>query len=826
MANINSLNSSSSVNSIYGNRNIFTGLASGMDTEGMIENAVSGIKTKIESLQKQSTTLTWKQDAYRSIIDKLANFSNKYTSYASDTNLSSQSFFNSAATMTPNGKYADKVSASGKTSSDIQILGIRQLATAATYRTKGLGGTATADGNPMISAGMVDLGVTQPLSKVSGSLTIKYGTRSFELNFDELDTYDNSQDFAEAIQKKLAGINLTNSSGETVTADTMVDVTLKSGNIVFSDKQAAGNSVYISSATGKIKDTLGIDASKKPDTLNVSGNTLVDKNATKGEYLSGKEMQVTLDGITKTINLPEYKEGESTAESFVNGIQEQLDKAFGKDRITVSDSNTTDGEAKMSLRFTTQQGSTMSISSEQGNALGLNGKNAYSYTDNNAKLGDILKNIDSYEKIKANGEGKLVKVNNEVYYADDSGNRVGKDKDGNWWRVDDDGAYLHEFKINGKSVGNFSRNTAMETVINSINNSEAGVSVSYSKTTNEYLFTAKESGSNGRINFDKGLEELFGKVEENSDNFQAGTDAIFSMTVNGRTYESVSRSSNSFEIDGMTLNLKGTFGEYDKDTGKVNQGAEGYEAISFTSGTDTDKIVDAVKSMVNDYNEMIKEVKNAYSTLPAYKDSKYTKYEPLTEEEAAGLTDTELKNYEEKAKQGILFGDSNLSALYNGLRNIMTSSTSDYNLNEIGLSTSYSNGLSTISLDESKLRAAIDSNPDKVKSLFTRSKENGSATDGIMANMKKTLDTYAKTTGDKGVLINLAGSVKAPASLNSNSLNTQINSIQKQIDKWTDKYTDRVDYYTRQFTKLEQLIAEMNSQSSALMGLMGGSAGY
>ena len=36
----------------------------------------------------------------------------------------------------------------------------------------------------------------------------------------------------------------------------------------------------------------------------------------------------------------------------------------------------------------------------------------------------------------------------------------------------------------------------------------------------------------------------------------------------------------------------------------------------------------------------------------------------------------------------------------------------------------------------------------------------------------------------------------------------------------------QIDRYTTQFSRLEQLIAEMNSQSSAMMGLMGGSSGY
>ena len=40
MASISSLSGSSSANSIYGSRNVISGLASGLDTETLIENAV------------------------------------------------------------------------------------------------------------------------------------------------------------------------------------------------------------------------------------------------------------------------------------------------------------------------------------------------------------------------------------------------------------------------------------------------------------------------------------------------------------------------------------------------------------------------------------------------------------------------------------------------------------------------------------------------------------------------------------------------------------------------------------------------------------------
>ena len=82
--------------SIYGNRNVISGLASGMDTESMIENAVSAYKNKITALTQKRTKTEWKQSAYQSMISKMSSFLTKYTSYRSANNLMSSSFFDSA----------------------------------------------------------------------------------------------------------------------------------------------------------------------------------------------------------------------------------------------------------------------------------------------------------------------------------------------------------------------------------------------------------------------------------------------------------------------------------------------------------------------------------------------------------------------------------------------------------------------------------------------------------------------------------------------------------------------------------------------------------
>ena len=131
MASINGVSSSNSLSSLMNSANMISGLASGLDTESMIEGLVKSYQTKISQLNQKVTKTEWKQDAYRRIIQQMVGFSNKYTSYMSSTNLSSPSFFNNARVVEPKGKYADKVTASGRTDNDVVLNSVSQLATAA-----------------------------------------------------------------------------------------------------------------------------------------------------------------------------------------------------------------------------------------------------------------------------------------------------------------------------------------------------------------------------------------------------------------------------------------------------------------------------------------------------------------------------------------------------------------------------------------------------------------------------------------------------------------------------------------------------------------------
>ena len=806
MASINSLSSSSSSSSIYGNRNynIISGLASGLDTEELISGLVQSYQQKIQSLQKKNTKLQWEQEAIQNISNKLVEFDRNYTSYAySQTNLLSPNFFNSAVNTTTNGDFAALISASGKTSSEVVINAVKQLATAARYTVSGSNlNPNSADGTVVTGNVAVNMSAPKQLSNMSGSLSLTYGDKRITLDFSSDELFGDSQgnlDTAKlqsAIEKKLSEQQITTSSGTTSNADTLIGVSVDaSGAVTFTDKSGAGNAISITGATGDLADRIqDLDSvvEDKSNQFSFSDTTNVVETTTVAEYLAGKTLTVSLDGKSKTIELPTVDPNKPTSNNdFLQGLQAALDKAFGADRKITADFDSA-GNLSFTLRDT---GSNLSVTSSDagvGEALGIGG-GISSYLNTSKTLGDL--NID-WDQLTS------------VEFVDEDGNKQTG----------------YELVINGEKIGTYTKDTELSTVLNNINaNSEAGVNVSYSKTTGQFVFTAKETGSGGRIEIQDGLgAALFGTVDPSQKpaNYSEGKDAEFIATINGQTTE-FTRSSNTFDVDGMSVTLNGTFNTQttvdDVDKLAANQ------SVTFTSKTDADTIVNAVKSMVDDLNEIIKAVKSAYSDMPLQK-SDGSKYEPLSDDDMADMSDSAIENYEEKAKTGILFMDRDLSSLYNDLRNAITASGLDSSaMRSIGLETSYSDGLTTLTLNEQTLREALASDPDKVEQVFTQSKSSGSSVDGLMTTLQKVTTRYASTTGaTKGILIEKAGSKYSPSALLDNTILDQMEDVEDEIAKWQDKMSTQVDYYTNKFTQLEMLINQMNSQSSALAGLMGG----
>lgn len=923
MASIGGVSGSNMTSSLYNSANVISGLASGLDTEGMIEGLVQSYQKKIQSLSNKVTKTEWKQEAYRSIISKMYSFSSKYASYASSTNLMSPSFFNNAIKVASQGKYADKVSASGRTESDVRINSISQLATAARYSTSSQMRGVSDDFSVMAENG-VKFDDTFTTNALSGTLTLQYGGQTVSINFSEyediipetktvkkddgtteevnLTSGEKAEAFYKMIQEKLGDTQISLSSGESRKATDLIDVKFSGGRITFSDKTTGGNSVYISDASENLKNKLGLDLEdadkNKPAVIDTSNISSYVNKTTVGNHISGKTMNLSLDGKTKSIAMPRIvddkfvdswgrpikgedgNELEVNADNYVNLLQKAVDEQFGKGKITIS--NESGNADTLKLKIKAPDNSDLIINSDAGKALGI-GNVATNYLNTSKTLGELLPE----GTFKENYDGEEQK---------------------------------QDFILNGVKIGSYNSKTKLSEILSDINsNSAAGVKVTYSQTTRQFTFVSKDTGSETEINIDGGLAETMfgstklsdkskgtfgaaygvpwlngnsvnfkfpgangsydfsvgkddtiedvaerlnqsifnhgctaaynkytGELEITDDksgekldlemwvehpvmgrfdlelreeyapaiNYTPGQDAKFEVEINGQTMQ-MTRPSNNVNLDGMSVALKGTF--------TADEG----DAITFQRTTDSDKIVDAVRSMVNDYNEMMSEIRGQYATLPYRKTSNgtFSDYDPLTDEDKATMSESAIKAYEEKAKQGLLFNDRNLSGLYEKMQSIFTGGTqADAELRAMGISVTYSSvdGAAQLTLDENKLRNALDMDPEAVADAFTRTGGDGNPP-GIMQSMKTQLDRYAGLTGaTKGILVEQAGTPLSSLSLMNNTWQKQIDDINTEIEKWQDKLSAQVDKYTSMFSKLETLIYQMNSQSSTLAGLMGG----
>ena len=965
MANINSLMSStSSTNSLYGNRNVLSGLASGMDTEAMIENSVSGYKTKITQLEKEQTTYQWKQDAYRSITDKMYDLEQKYTSYTSKTNLYSPSFFNGSISTTPVGAAADSVSATGRSSSDIQIIAAK-AATSTRYdvSAKSLGlqsGEATMNAQRL--SGSMDIGT------LKGSMTLDYDGQKIDISFDETDLIDNTANPAEgtkslvdAIKEKLADQTVNTKYGTKKASDVISVGVNSNGFVTFSESSAGGQGAtpYISSIDSSLKSKLGVSQSDLYSGSSVKKYTLSNVQADfttpedKADYLARQDINVTVDGVSKSFKLDKtlISAGNFT-EAFRRGFESI---GVGVD-ITGTGGN---------LTFKpTNTSSNLSISTKDAKAaelLGI-GNGISNYLDEKTSIGTLLgsnfrftpdnaakeTDTDTITRLSGMNSGDGVVVTDTT-----TGNRyltkVNANSTKTFYRVDEKGESLYELKINDKSIY-VTKDASLKSVLEGINNGDMGVKASYSKLTGKFSFTSTETGAGGNISFDNklsrslfgatsnvtlgdilgdewfttnpetgqdevtlytgtkvstakyakgtftkntsvsefleaynaktptaqfddtGYNVMFGSTgETNVDNyyvtnvrgagngsegmtlkafaekinqalankasFSEGTNATVRAMVNGEAV-TLQRASNTIEMDGMSVTLKGDIGDVsayktylDSDTSaaavearKAADTANNANAVSFKTTGGSDDLLNTIRGFVDDYNALLKEIHDAYATQPAEKSSKtHARYEPLTEDDKKDMSDKAIENYEAKAKQGILFGDNDLRAAYESLvRNITASGADGAALRDMGIETTYSGGLTQIKLEESKLRDALDKNPDSVRNAFTKSKEGGASTDGLMTNIKKTLEQYGSSSyTTPGILVKKAGSTHNATSLLNNDMQKQLDNVQNKIEQWQTKMGVKIDYYTRQFTALEKLMNTMNSQSSALAGLMG-----
>lgn len=841
---VGGVGNSTRTSSLYGNRNVISGLASGMDTESMIENMVMGTKNRINVQKQQQTKLLWQQQAYRSISDQLVALSTKYTSYASSSsNLMSANFFKPSV-ITPSGKYKDMISASGSTTSDVVINGVTQLAKNEAVTFEGLGGVTAKDS---ITGKEIDLQGNIETSNIAGkSLTMQYGNKTFSITLDSSKEYKTADDVVKEINKQLETVSVASDSGGDIKIGEKLEAKLTADGkfeLAFKDSNDSNTVEIRGGSSSDLLNALHIKAGDKltkDQTLQssekIEQKDLVTTKSIKSQF-AGAEIKFKFNGEAFTLKFPEngaeLDKITSSPQEMTNYIQGKLNNAFGYNRVKVE--NASQDPSKLQLKFTASDNGVLSVEGGSSSLIGKSGALGIDYGESNrlnikAELGDMY---GTEEKTLPDG----------TKYTAIKGMEPIKDANGKV-KTDSDGNALYSFEINGVKIGEFSARTDIDTITKAVNdNKDAHVQLTYSPSSNQFVMSSTHGGAGGRVAIDKTAKDgtsnlaahLFGEVkyadqtnakvtiERRGSNGQfavdtkttthvQGQDAKLTATVNGAKQEYTS-GTNTFDIDGLKVTANGTF--------KAEAGSD----VTFNAKVDADKIVDAVKSFVEDYNKMLDELHDLISTQPDR--SKRGGFEPLTDDQKADMTEKQIEEYEKKAKKGLMFADNDLEALSTSLRFVFSSPE----MSKIGVtvSTSYSEK-GKITFDEKKFREALEADPDAVGKAFadpvtTTTDANGyqTTTGGAISKLKVQLDRFAGTTGaTKGILIEKAGSQFAPLSLMNNILQKQMDSYDTVIDSLTDKLNDEIDTYTAKFSKLEVLIGQMNSQSATLAGLTGG----
>ena len=802
------MSSVSSTSSSLGNTALrgFGGLASGIDRDALIEQMTARTTSKITSKKQAMTKLEWKRDAYRSISNKIIDLQDNYLSYSATKSLKNSDFFaKNQVSVQGDPDYTKYISATGNadTASRVSVLGVNKLATSATLisgekktdsaitlggisesdfsnkeiKTSNLSGTKLTFGTYSITDKKFteEATFTFPTSyekKVDGkteTVTIDYTADSKDV-VKQLNEALDSQGFLGKDGK--SGIKFT-LNGDKIQISQTDSITDKGKSCVIRETSSALKSLGFNSGNMN-KDDIdnGISLEEFNDHTSSFEAAAITKQPLSG-YLKGKSISVSYGGQTKNIELIGDKEEIKDFKAFKDSLQNKLDKAFGSGKVTV-------GEGQNgSLTFTAKDNKqTLQISAdskELQNALGIT-----STQSNKISTGSSL-----WENRDKLGLGKY----NTKEELNDA---------------------LKNFTVNGAKIDNITADTTVDGLLTAINNNkDAGVTATYLGSENKFVLSSNEKGEGRKITLGADPKDttdaanlIFGGVS------QDGTDGEMSILYNG-VQTTITSSSNTFSIDGLDIRATNTF-----NTGSAT--AEG--GVSFTASADTEQVTETVKKFIEAYNAMIDEVRTQATTKPD------SNYKPLTDDQKNEMNETSIKNWEDKAKEGILYNSSALKDLDNATQGIFSSmminGVSYDDLEKIGISFSddYTAG-GKIVFDEEKFKTAMDSDPEKVSDLFT-------GTHGIVNTIDSTLSTYATRYASKngnsyGVLIEEAGSEKLSLTLTNNSIYKELKDMQETITNLQSQLSTEQDRYISQFTQMERLINQMNSQSSYLSQLGG-----
>ena len=338
-------------------------------------------------------------------------------------------------------------------------------------------------------------------------------------------------------------------------------------------------------------------------------------------------------------------------------------------------------------------------------------------------------------------------------------------------------------------------NDTVETLINKINSSTDGkVKASYSEMTGKFTIETKYTGASSEFKIVKedgnGTDALafLGINTINNDGsvseFKGSNSQIEVSSKDGSFTKTLSEESNNFTIDGIKYSVNSI------------------GSAEITSKQDTDSVVNKMKTFVDDYNKIMDKIYDLVT------EKKKADYPPLTEAQKEEMDEKEIKDWEKNAKQGILRNDSEMRRFMDDMQKSIFGDNLNI-LKEMGISTHEDyNKRGQISLDETKLRDALQNDSQKVYEIFAK------GPDSMMEKMKSTVKKYVG--GSSSVFAKKAGLEKT-ASVANNFYSEQLKRQADLIKNLQNKMHDKEDKLYLKFGNLESQMNKLNSQMNYFM---------
>jgi flagellar hook-associated protein 2 len=501
----------------------------------------------------------------------------------------------------------------------------------------------------------------------------------------------------------------------------------------------------------------------------ITGTTDLTALATAGTLatdVEGKTFSITLDGVLREITIdttgftPDTSDDATELASY---LETKFDTEFGQGRITAS----IEGD---SLSFGAENSVIQVVSGEDGS--------------------DFLSvvGIENSSKNILNLDGSMESVFGETEEI--------------------------AFTINDIDF-TFENTSSLRDIMDQVNKSDANVKMSYSTMSDTFTMEAEDTGGSSYVDITNTTGSLFGldshiKIDEG--NTQNGQDAKVYLDGSTTAY---TRSSNIFTIDGTSFSLKEATDE----------------SIEYRVENNTDVMYEKIVSYVDSFNELYAGLKDTLS------EKVELDYDPLTDAQKDEMTDSEIELWDEKAKSGTLRNDAILSSLTTGMRSALYNAIDGTSLSfsDIGIENSDDYSTFELVIDENTLRSALSENPEEVMELFNKEEDiSYSATlssddrssrydevgfgQRVSDILKSAVGTTRNSYGYKGSLVEKIG-INGDSTENSNLMKTKLETMAEKIEDAIEAMEEKVDYYWDQFTYMETVLSQLNSQSEALYGM-------